>query len=147
MTLVRWSPSRSIFNLKSDMDRVFENFLNTDWDLSERFGDVTPVMDVEETENDYRISAELPGLKKEDVKITFQNNTLTISGEKKAEKEKKEDSYHRMERTYGKFSRSVHIPGQVMADKIDAEFKDGVLNISLPKSEEAKPKQIEVKVK
>ena len=108
---------------------------------------MSPRINVEETDNDWIISAELPGVEKENVKVNFQDNVLTISGEKKFEKEEKEKNFHRIERSYGKFSRSLNINSPVLADKIEAGYKDGVLTVTLPKAEEAKPKLIDVKVK
>ena len=146
MAIIKFSPSRSIFGLRSDMDRVLDNFLR-EWDLPENFTESYPTLDVEETENEFIVSAEVPGMKKEDIKITFENNYLNISGEKKAKKDYKSDNFHQIERRYGKFSRSVAIPAGVMLDKISAEYEQGILNIHIPKAEEAKPKQIEIKVK
>lgn len=147
MTLVRWNPVRSHFNPQGEIDRLFGNFFNYEMDLPDRSTGIIPLINVEETDNEFNISADLPGIKKDDIKISFQNNILTISGEKKAEKELKQDNFHRMERCYGKFCRSVGIPAGVALDKIEADYKDGVLNINIPKAEEAKPKQIEIKVK
>ncbi|HID38573.1 MAG TPA: Hsp20/alpha crystallin family protein [Calditrichaeota bacterium] len=144
--LTRWSPARSIFTLKNDMDRLFDEFFRSGLDVAERV-DLTPLVDVEETDDEFIISAELPGMKRNEIKITFENNILNISGEKKAGKEIKEDNYHRMERSYGKFSRTIPIPSGVKLDKIDAVYEDGVLTVHIPKTEEAKPKQIEIKVK
>ncbi len=144
--LTRWSPARSLFTLKNDMDRLFDEFFRTGLDVTDRV-DLTPLVDVEETDDEFLISAELPGMKRDDIKITFENNILNISGEKKAEKEINEENYHRMERSYGKFSRTIPIPSGVKLDKIDAVYEDGVLNVRIPKTEEAKPKQIEIKVK
>jgi len=93
------------------------------------------------------VRAELPGIKKEDVKITLRDDILTIRGEKKQESEKKEQNYHRVERSDGSFQRSYALPASVQGDKIDATYHDGVLTVVLPKSEEAKPRDIEVKVK
>jgi HSP20 family protein len=92
------------------------------------------------------IKVELPEIKKEDVKVTVENGTLTISGERKFEKEEKDKKYHRVERAYGSFVRSFALPGGTDGSKVSAEFKDGVLKVHLPKTEQAKPKAIEVKV-
>lgn len=146
MAIVKFSPSRSIFGLRSDMDRVLDNFLR-DWDLPESYSESFPSMDIEETESEFIVTAEIPGMKKEDIKITFENNYLSISGEKKAKKDLNRDNFHQIERRYGKFSRSVGIPSGVMLDKINAEYEHGILQVHIPKAEEAKPKQIEVKVK
>jgi HSP20 family protein len=144
--LVKWQNPRSIFNLKNDVDSFFDDFFNTAA-LDERKQEISPRINVEENENEWVISAELPGVTKEDVKVNFQDGVLTISGEKKFEKEDKDKNYHRVERSYGKFSRSMRISTPIVSDKINAEYKDGILTISLPKAEEAKPKLIDVKVK
>ncbi|MCB0282152.1 MAG: Hsp20/alpha crystallin family protein [Calditrichae bacterium] len=146
MAIVKFSPSRSIFGLRSDMDRVLDNFLR-EWDLPESFTESYPTMDIEETDSEFIVTAEVPGMKKEDIKITFENNYLNVSGEKKAKKDHKSDNFHQVERRYGKFSRSVGIPSGVMLDKISAEYEQGILHIHIPKAEEAKPRQIEIKVK
>jgi HSP20 family protein len=144
--LVKWQNPRSIFNLKNDVDSFFDDFFNTAA-LDERQQEISPRINVEENENEWVISAELPGVTKEDVKVNFQDGVLTISGEKKFEKEDKDKNYHRVERSYGKFSRSMRISTPIVSDKIEAGYKDGILTISLPKAEEAKPKLIDVKVK
>lgn len=107
----------------------------------------SPICDIYETENELVVKAELPEVKKEDVHVAIDNNVLTIRGERKFEAETKRENYHRVERSYGEFSRSFMLPGFVDAGKVHAEFKDGVLRVTMPKHEEAKPKQIEVKVK
>src|SRR5437870_9275255 len=106
----------------------------------------TPLADITEDEKEYLIKAELPEVKKDEVKVAVENGVLTISGERKFEKEQKNKKYHRVERAYGSFVRSFTLPDGAEADKVNAEFKDGVLKVHLPKSEEVKPKQIEVKV-
>jgi len=148
MTLIKYNPARSLFDLRSNVDRLFEEFFSPDrkiWPESSLA--VVPAVDLEENDDAFMITAELPGMDKKDIHITFENNVLSISGEKKAEKEMKEENFHRLERSYGKFQRSFELPGYVDREKIDADYKDGVLTITIPKAEEAKPKQIEVKVK
>ncbi len=147
MTLVKFNPTRDLFNIRDNFDYMVQDLFNKRFDVSESMGELTPAVNIEENENEYLISAELPGVKKSDVKITFEDGALSISGEKKVEKEDNKDNFHRIERRYGAFSRRFAIPSSIMIDKIDATFKEGVLNIVLPKAEEAKPKQIEVKVK
>ncbi len=148
MTLVKYSPVRSLFDLRSSVDRLFDDFFGMDRAvLREPSLSVVPAVDLEETEDAFKITAELPGMDKKDIQITFENNVLSISGEKKAEKEIKEDNFHRLERSYGKFHRSFELPGYIERDKIEADYKDGILHVTVPKTEEAKPKQIEVKVK
>ncbi len=148
MTLVKYNPNNSLFGLKSNMDKLFDEFFGLDKGIwPESALNVVPAVDLEETEDAFKITAELPGMTKKDIKITLENNVLSISGEKKAEKETKDKNYHRVERSYGKFHRAFELPGVVNREKIEAEYKDGILSISVPKTEEAKPKQIEVKVK
>jgi HSP20 family protein len=106
----------------------------------------SPLVDITEDEKEYVIKAELPDVKKEDIKLTVEDNVMTISGERKYEKEEKGKKYHRVERAYGSFMRSFTLPEAADGSKVSAEYKDGVLNVRLPKSEKAKPKSIEVKV-
>lgn len=103
-------------------------------------------MDIVEDENEYRIKAELPAMKKEDVRLTVDNGVLTISGERKYEQEEKREKHHRIERAYGSFVRSFSLPEDADGSKVTADYKDGVLHVHLPKSEKAKPKSIEIKV-
>jgi HSP20 family protein len=108
--------------------------------------DWAPSVDVSETDGEYQIKAEIPDVKKEDVKVTLEDGVLTIQGERKFEKEEKGKKYHRVERSYGSFVRSFTLPDLVDEANVKAEFKDGVLNLKLPKSEKVKPKAIEVTV-
>jgi HSP20 family protein len=125
-------------------DEMFDTRLSTDFP---GFGTVwVPAVDVEESVEEYLIHAEMPGLKKEDVKISLAENILTISGEKKNETKSDNKRYHRLERTYGSFQRSFSLPEPIKADKIGASFKDGVLEVKIPKSEKAKPREIDIKV-
>jgi HSP20 family protein len=109
-------------------------------------GEWTPSVDVAESDGDIVVTAELPGIAKDDVDISLSNDVLTIKGEKKEEKETKEENYHRIERRYGSFQRSIPLATGVQGDKAKANFKDGVLCVTIPKSEEARPKQIEISV-
>jgi len=155
MSLVRWNPTRELatwpsdlFGIQREMNKMFNNFFRGDiQDEDSAFMAWTPAVDIAEHDDEYLVKVELPGVNKEDVKITIESNVLTIRGEKKQEKETKKENYHRVERNYGSFQRSFTLPSTVKSDKIDASYKDGILSISLPKAEEAKPKQIEVKVK
>jgi HSP20 family protein len=141
--------SSGLQSLQRDMNRMFDEFFRGDVLGDESFfaRDWTPAVDVVENNDNYILRAELPGMNKDDVKITLENNLLTIRGEKKNESEKKEGNYHRVERSYGSFERSFTIPGTIKADHIDAQYKEGVLTLTLPKAEEAKLKLIDVKVK
>lgn len=147
MTLVKWAPRRAMINWHSDIDRWMDNFFNSDFPLNDSISIIRPMVNVEETDNEFIISAELPGMDKKDINIVVNNGVISISGEKKNESETKEKNYHRIERRYGKFERSFVLPEGVDHEKIEARYKNGVLELSLPKMEEAKPKQIEVKVK
>ena len=104
----------------------------------------SPAVDIVQESDRYLVKVDLPGMKKEEIEITLNGDTLTISGEKKNAKETKDDSYYRSERYYGKFSRSLVLPSTVDANKIEAAYKDGVLSVTLPRSEEARPKQIKI---
>jgi HSP20 family protein len=146
MTLMRWRPMRDLVTMQDEINRMFDDFAGS------RQGEnavtkVYPASDIVENKDSFVISVELPGLKKEDVKVTLQNSMLTISGEKKVESETKEHTYHRVERSYGSFYRSFELPTPVDSGKIQADFKDGILKINLPKQEEAKPKEIAISVK
>ncbi len=121
----------------------FRNMGEENWSLSTW----APACDVFENDNEIVVKAELPEVKKEDVTVAIDNNVLTIRGERKFEQDVKKENYHRVERRYGEFTRSFTLPGFVDAAKVNAEFKDGILRVTMPKREEAKPKQIEVKVK
>ena len=108
-------------------------------------GGFTPAFDISETENELIVRGEIPGMDKEDMDIHLTDGLLTIRGEKRHEKEEKKENYHRTERSYGAFSRSIGLPFDVETDKVDANYKDGVLKLTLPKSKKAKLKKIEVK--
>lgn len=131
-----------------EIDREMERFVN---DLFGRgvvrlSDEWAPVVDVEETKDEVIVRAEVPGMTKEDISVTLQNNVLTLRGEKKQEKEEKGKTFHRMERSYGAFVRSFTLPTLVEGDKVRAAYKDGVLTITLPKVEEVKPKEISISV-
>ncbi len=156
MTLIRWNPTNDLerwpsdfFGIQREINRVFDNFVRGGVQADESFTTSywTPAVDIAEQENEYIVKMELPGVNKDEVKISLESNILTIKGEKKQEKEEKKKNLHRVERSYGSFQRSFTLPTMVKSEKIAAIFNDGVLSISLPKAEEAKPKQIEVKVK
>jgi HSP20 family protein len=125
------------------MGRFFEPFGEESWSVTTW----TPSCDVYETDNEIVVKAELPDVKKENIQVNLENNMLTIRGERKFEEETKKENYHRVERSYGEFMRSFSLPPFADPNKINAEYKDGVLRITIGKREEAKPKQVEVKVK
>jgi HSP20 family protein len=142
MAIVRWEPTRDLASMEVDrLNRMFatlfdDNFGNRAW---------TPAVDIYETENDEVVlKAELPEMKREDISITFENQVLTIRGERKVDETIRRDRYQRFERSYGSFSRSFTIPSTIDAARIHATYKEGLLTVRLPQREEAKPKQIEV---
>ena len=148
MTLVRWDPFRELEDVSDRLNQMFHRSTPARTNGKETMivADWAPSVDVSETEGEYQIKAEIPDVKKEDVKVTLEDGVLTIQGQRKQEKEETGKKYHRVERSYGSFVRSFTLPDLVDEEKVKAEFKDGVLNLQLPKSEKAKPKAIEVKV-
>ncbi len=106
-----------------------------------------PAVDISENEDSLYVDVEIPGMKKEDIKVSLEHNVLSLKGEKKQDKEVKEENYHRWERCYGSFSRAFELPIPVEANKIKASYRDGVLHIALPKAEEVKPREIPIEVK
>jgi HSP20 family protein len=148
MNLVRWDPFRELEEVSEKLNRLFSrpSVRRDSGQEAMTVADWIPTVDISETEAEFLIKAELPEVKKEDVKITLQQGVLTIQGERAQEKEERGKRYHRVERTYGTFARSFTLPEYVDDTKVKAEFKDGVLNLHVPKSEKAKPKAIEVKV-
>ena len=135
-TAVAWPTFGRLANLQEEWDRLFESPL-TGW---------MPPLDAQEDKNGFTVRLEVPGLKREDIQVSLQDGVLTISGERIAEKVGEETEVHRQERFYGKFSRAVTLPAAVAADKVKATYKDGILTVTLPKTEEAKPKQIDIGV-
>lgn len=146
MTFFRRIPGRNIANIKHDIDRFYDEFFDRRFDDTESMGKISPLVSLEETDNNYVVTAELPGMKKDEVKITFQDGKLSISGEKKAVKESDEGNFHRYEREYGSFCRMFNIPTSIKSDKIKASYESGVLEVVLPKAEEAKSKEIHINV-
>jgi HSP20 family protein len=147
--LTRWNPFQEMEDAQNRLARFFrlsparltngekEAMTVTEW---------SPAADITEDDKEWLVKADLPEVKKEDVKVTVENGVLTITGERKFEKEEKNKKYHRIERSYGNFFRSFTLPDAADGSKVSAEFKDGVLKVHLPKSEKTKPKAIEVKV-
>jgi len=141
-SLVPWG---GMTGLKQEMDRVFDRFFETRWEDMPALGDWVPKVDVSETKDAVVVKAEIPGMEANDVHASLQENVLTISGEKKQEKEENDERYHRMERSYGSFTRSVRLPAGVDSSKVNASFKSGVLTVTLPKTAAAKATPIPVK--
>jgi HSP20 family protein len=148
MAIVRFDPFRDLASMQDRINRIFgEAYLhNNDDDVLNR-GDWRPPVDIYENDkHEIVLRAELPGLKREDLDIRVENNTLTLRGERKRDAEVKQESYHRVERIYGAFTRSFSLPATVNTEKVTAAFADGVLTVTLPMREEAKPRQIQVQV-
>lgn len=148
MNLTKWDPFRELEDVTQRLNRIFGHSLVSKGQGSEAMkpAEWAPAVDVSETDEAFVIKAEIPEVKKEDVKVTMQDGALTIQGERRQEKEEKGKRYHRIERSYGSFMRSFDLPNNVDEAKAKAEFKDGLLTLTLPKTEKAKPKAIEVKV-
>src|SRR5437667_9727068 len=146
-TLTRWEPLQDMEEFQNRLSTLFGRpFRRTNGREEITLPEWTPLADITEDEKEYLIKAELPEMKKEDVKVTVENGVLTMSGERKFEKEEKKKKYHRVERGYGSFVRTFALPEDADAGKIKAEFKHGILEVHLPKNEKARPKQIEVNV-
>lgn len=147
MALVRWDPFRELESMQSRFNRLFgEAPFPRMADDGMSLSGWSPAVDVQETDTEYVIKADLPDVKKEDVKVQVLDGALSIEGERQQEKEEKGKKFHKIEREYGKFLRRFALPNEVDASKVQADFKNGVLNVHLPKSATAKPKAIEVKV-
>jgi len=142
MSLTRWDPFR---DLQERMNRMFED-TGRGWRSEEPSSTTTwsPAVDIYETDHEILVQAELPGVDRKDISLHLEKNVLTLKGERRFEKETKQENYHRIERAYGGFSRSFAIPATVEEDKIRADYKDGILKIALPKKEQVKPKQIQI---
>lgn len=143
---VTFDPFREMFDLQRRINQLFENSNATASSEGVALSTWTPAIDVYEDENAYLIKLELPEVSREDVKVNFHDNTLSVSGERRFENEDKRESYHRVERNYGQFYRSFTLPPNVNVEAINAQFKDGMLRLTIPKKEEAKPKQIQINV-
>jgi len=146
MAITKWDPFKDIMILRDRMNRLFEDLVT-----SPRFEDSeimqstwSPAVDIFETENELVLTAELPGIEEKEVEIKVEDNTLSIKGERKFEKETKEENYHRIERAYGSFFRSFSLPNYIDQEKISAEFENGLLKIHMPKKTEVKPRKVKI---
>lgn len=155
MTLMRWSPVHDlpsvpgdVLNIQREINRMFDSFFRAGADDEGLLPSTwNPPVDIAEHDDTFVVRMELPGVSRDDVKISMQQNQLTVRGEKKRETETKKSDFQRVERCYGSFQRTFTLPSVVKAEKIDATYRDGILTITLPKAEEAKAKEIEIKVK
>jgi HSP20 family protein len=146
--LTNTNPFKEIEKVRSEMDRLWDTFLfgkPLKGGFQEQ-GEWRPAVDVIETKSEIRVNAEIPGMDPKDINISLSEGILTVKGEKRQETEEKEEDYHLLERNYGSFTRSIRLPAEVQSDKISASYKNGVLTVVLPKSDEAQKKEIKIKV-
>jgi HSP20 family protein len=147
MALIRWEPARELGTIQSEMNRLFNTFFDTPTaGANGTYRRWIPAMDLVETESDYVLRADLPGLSEDDVNIEFEDGVLTISGERKFEHEERKDSYYRVERASGSFRRSLTLPDGVDPEAVKATFERGVLEVHVPKPEERKPRKVAITV-
>lgn len=146
MAITKWDPFRDIMLLRDRMNRLFEDLVSTPkFEESDIIQSTwSPAVDIYETENELVLTAELPGVEEKDVEIKVEDNTLSLRGERKFEKETKEENYHRIERAYGSFFRSFSLPNYVDQEKISAEYENGLLKVRMPKKPEVKPRKVKI---
>jgi HSP20 family protein len=145
MPIVRWEPFRDLVTTQDRLNRLFNETMGRFWgDEGMRAGNWVPAVDIYETEQNVVLKAELPGVDPKEVEVTVHDGALYLKGERKYEKEVKEENYHHVERAYGSFARSLTLPASIDQEKVEAEFKDGVLTLTMPKREEAKAKKIKI---
>ena len=145
--LTRWEPMRDMVTLRDAMDRLFDEAFTRPWTSDGGSGMGMPAVDLYQTDDDVIVKVAVPGMKPEDVQISVTGDTLTIKGEIRQENDNKEKAYHIREQRWGSFERTITLPTAVRSDKAQAEFENGILNITLPKAEDVKPKTITVKAK
>ena len=146
MNIIKYDPFREMRSLQDEVNRLFASSFSRGGDESDLMrGAWSPQVDIFENQNEIVLEAELAGMKPEDVDISIENNVLTIHGERKFEKKDESDNFHRVERSYGSFTRSFTLPPTVSSESANAEFENGVLRLTLAKREEAKPRRIEIK--
>ncbi len=142
MTLMRWSPWSELANMNRQLSRLLDE---SPFDIARDTGQWAPAVDIRETDDALLVHAELPGIAKEDIHLEVRDGVLTLSGERRYEKDVKEENVHRVERAYGKFSRSFTLPSNIDADKVEAKMDNGVLEVRLPKLESTKPRAIDIR--
>jgi HSP20 family protein len=144
--LTRWEPFREFSTLQDRMNRLFRETQGNSQEEPLTSSSFAPAVDVYEDEHNVTLKIEVPGIDEKDIDVRIENNTLTVHGDRKIEKEEKEENYRRVERQYGSFTRTFNLPPTVDAEKVQADYDKGVLKVTLPKKAEAKPKQIKVNV-
>jgi HSP20 family protein len=145
-TMERWQPFRTMSDVQNEINRMFDSFFGPQpaATTGERYW--APMVDVWETKDDVVLSFEIPGVDEKDVHVSITGDLLTVRGERRFEQDVKQETYHRLERVYGKFERAIQLPMPVQADKVRATYRDGVLQVKLPKAEEVKPREIKIDV-
>jgi len=145
MNIIRWDPFRDLATLRERMNRLFEEAYTSRGEEKDMVASTwNPSVDIYETENELVLKAELPGIDENDIEIKIEDNTITLRGDRKFEKETKEENYHRIERSYGSFYRSFTLPRNIDQDKIKAESETGILKVTMPKKAELKPKKVKI---
>jgi HSP20 family protein len=145
VSVTRWDPFQDLQALREDMNRTLGRWFGREGEEGRSGARWTPALDVVESNDAYRIDVEVPGLKPEDIEVTVDQGMLTIQGERRSEEESRDRQYHRIERRYGAFRRSITLPSGVDASRVEATYDNGVLRLTVPKSEAAQPKRIEVR--
>jgi HSP20 family protein len=146
VTLERWDPRRNLGDIQGEMNRLFDSFFGRPATVTAGERVWAPLADMYETKEDVFVTFELPGIREKEVSVSITGDVLTVRGERKLERDLNDEGYHRLERVYGRFERSLPLPMPVQADKVKATYRDGVLEIRLPKVEEVKPKEIKIDV-
>jgi HSP20 family protein len=145
MAIIRWDPFRDLYTIRDKMNRLFEDAVASRGEDKDIVSSAwSPAVDIYENENEIVLSAEVPGIDEKDVEISLEDNTLTLKGERKFEKETKEENYHRIERSYGSFFRSFTLPTTVNQEGVHAEHENGVLRVHLPKKPELQPRKVTI---
>ncbi|MFQ5830950.1 MAG: Hsp20/alpha crystallin family protein, partial [Candidatus Methylomirabilia bacterium] len=142
----KWEPFRELADIQTEMNWLFDRFFGRPAQIASMDGLWAPVVDLYESNDELVVSAELPGVKEKEIQVTLTGDLLTIRGERTQKREVREEHYHRLERVFGKFERNIPLPIPVRSDKVKATYRDGVLEIRLPKTEEAKPRAIKVDI-
>lgn len=145
MAIIRWDPFRDLVTMRERMNRWFEDMASSRGEEKDLVSSSwAPAVDIFETEKELILSAEIPGIEEKDIELKIEDNTLVIKGDRKFEKETKEENYHRIERSYGSFFRSFSLPSYVDLEKIEAEHENGILKIRMPKKTERKPRTVKI---
>jgi HSP20 family protein len=146
MALVKWTPNADLSRLQHSMNRLFDSFFGGEGQDGSALLSWAPTVDIAETDDEIRLVADIPGMEQKDINLAVKDNTLILKGERQEENKDEKTNYYRNERIFGSFYRSFSLPSMVDVDKVKAKYKDGVLTITMPKVEEARPKEISIDV-